>query len=73
MIKQRDWIQMTGCIIEAISDCDGPDCHGEVVLITDDSMARELGIYVGLTDYWEVIGKEPYSYEEKRAIKLDKD
>lgn len=71
-IKQGNWIQMTGCIIEAIKDCDGPDCYGEVVRITDKSLAEEQGIYLGLVDDWEVIDKKPYSYDEKREIKLDK-
>lgn len=64
-IKRGNWIHMTGCIIEAIEDSNGIDCHGEVVRITDESMAKELDIHIGLVDYWEVIDREPLNREEK--------
>lgn len=69
--KRRDWVHMYGCIIEVIEDTDKCDAHGEVVRITDDAIAAERGLYIGLIDDWEVIDKEPMDYESKMFWKLE--
>ena len=67
--KRGDWVQMGGCIIEVIEDSSRCDVAGEVVRITDQAIADECNIHIGLIDDWEVINKEPLDYDTKMSWK----